>query len=177
MNLKPIIQGEISQEERNKYHIVKLMESRKMVLINLLAGKKWRCRCGEQTCGHLFFFKYPRINLLFCCETKWSEMSFFMHVFQRWYHEMVRRSESDEQLSGQASGWGQMSFGLFVLILECFGWDVKGSSSQAEDCGEFRHTFGPRARRTWFSSWDQWPTSCVGKSVRLPEPPCFLLWG
>lgn len=35
MNLKPIIQGEISQEEKNKYHIV-LMESRKMVLINLL---------------------------------------------------------------------------------------------------------------------------------------------
>ena len=29
-----------------------LMESRKMVLLNLLAGKEWRCRCREWICGH-----------------------------------------------------------------------------------------------------------------------------
>ena len=69
-----------------------------------------------------------------------------------------------------------MSLGLFALTPECFGWEVKGSSSQAEDCGEFRHNFGLRAGRTWLSSRDQWPASCVGKSVRLSEPPCFLLW-
>ena len=28
------------------------MESRKMVLMNLFAGKEWRCRYREQTCGH-----------------------------------------------------------------------------------------------------------------------------
>ena len=28
------------------------MEARKMVLMNLLAGKEWRCRCREWTCGH-----------------------------------------------------------------------------------------------------------------------------
>ena len=27
------------------------MESRKIVLMNLLAGKEWRCRRREQTCG------------------------------------------------------------------------------------------------------------------------------
>ena len=28
------------------------MDSRKVVLLNLCAGKDWRCRCGEWTCGH-----------------------------------------------------------------------------------------------------------------------------
>ena len=28
------------------------MKSRKMVLMNLSAGRQWRCRHGEQTCGH-----------------------------------------------------------------------------------------------------------------------------
>ena len=28
------------------------MKSRKMVLINLSAGKEWRCRCREWTRGH-----------------------------------------------------------------------------------------------------------------------------
>ena len=28
------------------------MESRKMVLMNLFAGKEWRHRCREWTCGH-----------------------------------------------------------------------------------------------------------------------------
>ena len=78
----------------------------------------------------------------------------------------------------QEGSWvrAQMSLGLFVLTPECFGWEVKGPSSQAEDCGEFRHNFGPRARTTWLSSRDQWPASCVGRSVGLSEPPCLLLW-
>ena len=37
MNLKPVIQNEVSQKEKNKYHIY--MESRKTVLMNLFAGK------------------------------------------------------------------------------------------------------------------------------------------
>ena len=28
------------------------MESRKVVLLNLFAGKEWRCRCRELTYGH-----------------------------------------------------------------------------------------------------------------------------
>ena len=28
------------------------MKSRKIVLTNLFAGKEWRCRCREWTCGH-----------------------------------------------------------------------------------------------------------------------------
>ena len=28
------------------------MKSRKMVLMNFLGGKEWRCRYREQTCGH-----------------------------------------------------------------------------------------------------------------------------
>ena len=41
MNLEPIIQSEVSQKEKNKYQILMqiCMESRKMVLMNLFAGK------------------------------------------------------------------------------------------------------------------------------------------
>ena len=28
------------------------MESKKTVLVNLFAGKEWKCRCLERTCGH-----------------------------------------------------------------------------------------------------------------------------
>ena len=44
MNLQPIIQSEVSQKEKNKYHILTYiyMESRKMVLMNLFAGQQWR---------------------------------------------------------------------------------------------------------------------------------------
>ena len=36
MNLEPVIQSEVSQEEKNKYHILMHnMESRKIVLMNL----------------------------------------------------------------------------------------------------------------------------------------------
>ena len=54
MNLEPIVQSEVSQEENDKYHIVThiYMESRKMVLMNLFAGQQWRNRHREQTYGH-----------------------------------------------------------------------------------------------------------------------------
>ena len=41
MNLEPVIQSEVSQEEKNKYHILMHnMESRKIVLMKLFARKK-----------------------------------------------------------------------------------------------------------------------------------------
>ena len=44
INLEPIIQSEVSQKEKDKYHILTYiyMESRKMVLMNLFAGQQWR---------------------------------------------------------------------------------------------------------------------------------------
>ena len=54
MNLEPIAQSEVSQEEKDKYHIVThiYMESRKMVLMNLFAGQQWRHKQREQIYGH-----------------------------------------------------------------------------------------------------------------------------
>ena len=40
--LEPIIQSKVSQKEKYKYHI--LMESKKMVLMNLFSGQQWRNR-------------------------------------------------------------------------------------------------------------------------------------
>ena len=41
MNLEPIIQSEVSQKEKDKYHILIIyMESRKMVLMNLSARQQ-----------------------------------------------------------------------------------------------------------------------------------------
>ena len=55
MNLEPIIQSEVSQKEKNKYHILNIyMESRKMVLIKLFTGQQWKHRHREQTCTHTF---------------------------------------------------------------------------------------------------------------------------
>ena len=44
MNLEPIIQSEISQKEKDKYHILMhiYIESRKMLLKNLFTGQQWR---------------------------------------------------------------------------------------------------------------------------------------
>ena len=41
MNLEPVIQSEVCQNEKNKYHILIQihMESRRMVLMNLLQGR------------------------------------------------------------------------------------------------------------------------------------------
>ena len=49
MNLEPIAQSEVSQKEKDKYHILThiYMESRKMVLKNLLTGQQWRNRHRE----------------------------------------------------------------------------------------------------------------------------------
>ena len=48
MNLEPIIQSEISQKEKDKYHILMhISESRKMVLKNLFTGQQWGSRHRE----------------------------------------------------------------------------------------------------------------------------------
>ena len=54
MNLEPIIQSEVCQKEKDKYHIVyrTYMEFRKMVLKNLFTGQQWRNRHSEWTYGH-----------------------------------------------------------------------------------------------------------------------------
>ena len=53
INLKPIIQSEASQKEKDKYHILSIyMESRKTVLKKLCTRPQWRNRHREQTYGH-----------------------------------------------------------------------------------------------------------------------------
>ena len=46
INLKPIIQSEVSQKEKEKYHILMHIytESRQMVLKNLFIEQQWRNR-------------------------------------------------------------------------------------------------------------------------------------
>ena len=55
MNLEPIIQNAVRQKKKNKYctltHTYIYLESRKMVLMNLIAGQQWRPRHREQTYG------------------------------------------------------------------------------------------------------------------------------
>ena len=45
-NLEPIIQSEVSQQEKYKHHILThiYMDSKKMVLMNLFSGHQWRNR-------------------------------------------------------------------------------------------------------------------------------------
>ena len=52
MNLEPVIQwSKLEREKRiSRFHIH--MESRKMILMNLVAGKEWRCRYIKWTCGY-----------------------------------------------------------------------------------------------------------------------------
>ena len=56
MNLEPMIQSELSQKEKDKYHILTYiytyMESRQMVLKNLFTGQQWRNRHRKQTYQH-----------------------------------------------------------------------------------------------------------------------------
>ena len=54
MNLEPIIQSEVSQKEKDKYHILMhiYIESKKIVLKSLLTGQQWRNRHRECICGH-----------------------------------------------------------------------------------------------------------------------------
>ena len=50
MNLEPIIQCEVSQKEKYKYHIlIHIMGSKKVALMNLFSGQQWRNRSREQT--------------------------------------------------------------------------------------------------------------------------------
>ena len=44
MNLQPIVQSEVSQKEKDKYHILMYiyMESRKMLMKNLFTEQQWR---------------------------------------------------------------------------------------------------------------------------------------
>ena len=52
MNLEPIIQSEISQKEKDKYHLlVPIYGIQEKVLKNLFTGQQWRNRHREQTCG------------------------------------------------------------------------------------------------------------------------------
>ena len=46
MNLEPIIQIEVSQKEKDKYHILThiYMESGKMILMKLVSRQQWRHR-------------------------------------------------------------------------------------------------------------------------------------
>ena len=54
MNLEPITQSEERQKEKEIVYINECiyMESRKIVLMDLFAGKQWRHRFRKQTCGH-----------------------------------------------------------------------------------------------------------------------------
>ena len=51
MNLEPIIHSEVSQKEKDKYHILThiYIQSRKMVLKNLFIGQQWKNRHREYT--------------------------------------------------------------------------------------------------------------------------------
>ena len=54
MNLEAIIQSEVSQKEKDKYHILMYIytKSRKMVLKNLFTGQQWKNRHREQNYGY-----------------------------------------------------------------------------------------------------------------------------
>ena len=50
MDLETVIQSEVSQKEKDKYHIILLLvESRKMVQMNLFAKQRYSHRCRKQT--------------------------------------------------------------------------------------------------------------------------------
>ena len=53
MDLETVIQSEVSQKEKNKYHILThVCGTQKMVQMNRFAEQKLRYRCREQTYGH-----------------------------------------------------------------------------------------------------------------------------
>ena len=53
MDLEPAIQSEVSQKDKNKYHILTyICGVQKMVQMNQFARQKQRHRCGEQMYGH-----------------------------------------------------------------------------------------------------------------------------
>ena len=53
MNQQPIIQSELSQKEKNKYHtLTHIYGICKMILMNPFSGPRWRHRQREWTDGH-----------------------------------------------------------------------------------------------------------------------------
>ena len=51
MKLEPVIQSEVSQKGKNKYHVsTHILESRKIVLMNLFASQQRTHRRRKQTC-------------------------------------------------------------------------------------------------------------------------------
>ena len=50
MHLEPVMQSEVSQKEKNILTCI-YMESGIKVLVNLFAGKEWKHRPRERTCG------------------------------------------------------------------------------------------------------------------------------
>ena len=53
MNLKTVIQSEVSWKQKNKYHILThKYVIQKIVLMNRFAGKEWKHRFGKQICRH-----------------------------------------------------------------------------------------------------------------------------
>ena len=53
MNLEPIIQSEVSQKEKDKYHILtRIYRIQKDGTEELFLGQQWRNRHREQTYGH-----------------------------------------------------------------------------------------------------------------------------
>ena len=54
MNLEPIIQSEVSQREKDKYHVLKHIYGiqKNGILKTLFTGQEWRNRHREQICGH-----------------------------------------------------------------------------------------------------------------------------
>ena len=53
IDLEIVILSELSQTEKDKYHLISLhMESKKMVQMNLFTKQKQSHRCKKQTCGY-----------------------------------------------------------------------------------------------------------------------------
>ena len=53
MNLEPIIQSEVSQKEKDKYHILMpIYRIQKNGTEEFIYRQQWRNRHREQTCGH-----------------------------------------------------------------------------------------------------------------------------
>ena len=64
INLEPIIQSEVSQKQKDKYHILTYiyMESRKMVLMNLFAGQQWKKQTQRIVLKFLILASFPGLD-------------------------------------------------------------------------------------------------------------------
>ena len=52
MDLEIVILSEVSQTEKDKYHIILYVESKKMVQMNLFTKQKQSHKCRKQTYGY-----------------------------------------------------------------------------------------------------------------------------